>query len=235
MRLHRFIGQFNLTNDIVEISDVDLVNQIKNVFRFSAGDQIILCDGASNEATAEIVSIDKKKVEARIIERSVNKNKPKNETVLYCAMLKKENFELVVQKAVECGISEIVPVITERTVKLNLNEDRLAKIAREAAEQSGRGTVPKIKKPIKLEEAIKDTAKNSLNLFFDETGEDKVISILESNKQPRINAWVGPEGGWSEKEIELANQAGFKAVSLGKLTLRGETAAIVAAYFVANL
>jgi 16S rRNA (uracil1498-N3)-methyltransferase len=144
---------------------------------------------------------------------------------LFCAVLKKENFELVVQKATECGVSKIIPIITARTVKTGLNLERLQKIAREASEQSGRSTVPEISEPISFDESLEMTRQNDLKILFDISG--KFLGKTSKNS-PAI--WIGPEGGWTPEEIKKATQNNFKIASLGPNTLRAETAAIVATY-----
>ena len=228
MKIHRFIGEFKLKTGHIIISDAEIFNQMKNVLRLEAGETIILGDGKLNEGEAKIISFGKGSVEVEIMEVGKNTNEPSTDVILYCSILKKENFEWVVQKATELGIKEIVPVISKRTVKLNLRADRLEKIIREAAEQSGRGIVPKIHEPINFEDAVRDISKDGGNLFFDISG--VVISILKPNTYnlKPVSVWVGPEGGWDDTEIELARANKFTVVSLGKLTLRAETAAIVA-------
>ena len=145
---------------------------------------------------------------------------------MYLAILKKDNFELAVQKATECGVSNIIPVITERTIKTGLNTERLEKIVKEASEQSGRSIVPKILETMELKEALQHGTKN----------EEKVIfHLVKENYEPKKNVttvsiFIGPEGGFTEKEINLAKESGYEVASLGDLTLRGETAAIVATY-----
>ena len=234
-KLQRFIKDIDLLEKNIRINDPDLLNQIKNVFRLSPGDKIIIADGKGIEGTCEIKALKSGSVEVAVLElvRNMISN---NEPILYCAILKNENFEFVVQKAVECGIGKIIPIITERTIKLNLNFERLNKIAKEAVEQSGRGDLAEIYPPIRFEEAIK-TANAGMNIFFDITGES-IQDVLKKNvgKKPEsIAGWVGPEGGWSKEEIELAKSHGFKVASLGKTTLRGETAAIIASYLIANI
>ena len=231
MKLQRFIKDIDLNEKIIRIEDADLFNQIKNVFRLAAGDRIIIVDGKGGEGMCEIKSFSKTGVEVVVLEivhDMISKNRP----ILYCAILKKENFEFVAQKAVECGIGKIIPLVTNRTIKLNLNLGRLEKIVKEAAEQSGRLDLPEVYPPMKFEEAVQ-TANSELNIFFDGKGEP-VAGILKK-KKGSISAWVGPEGGWSPEELELAKGYGFKIASLGKTTLRGETAAIVASYLISNL
>ena len=140
------------------------------------------------------------------------------------------------QKAVEAGIKEIVPVISKRAVKLNLNLKRLNKIIREAAEQSERGIMPILNKPLELSKAIKESQSNNLNLFFDRNGSEfsEVLGIIKKDDLKKIGIWIGPEGGWGEEEVKIAKENNFKIVSLGKLTLRAETAAIIASYLIEN-
>ena len=148
-------------------------------------------------------------------------------------VLKKENFEWAVQKAVEVGVKEITPIITARTVKLGLNKDRLKKIIKEAAEQSGRGILPKLNEAIIFDEAIKSAKENDLNLFFNIGGKNVQHSMSNISK---IGIFIGPEGGWDEEEIKKAQSSnGFTIVGLGKTILRAETAAVIASYQTVNL
>lgn len=245
MKIHRFIGKFIFEDEKAVIEDKDIVNQIKNVLKLRAGEQIILGDGDSNEVLVELSTPRGSNVEGRVLKKYKNKNEAEVYGILYCAILKRENFEIVVQKATEIGISEIIPLITERTVKLNLNYDRLEKIIKEAAEQSGRGKIPILQKVVKFEEAIEKVNKNDLNVFLDSSGKFFSVSQREVRVGQRRSIWVGPEGGWSDNEINYflsllarpklseggsKEKENFKIVSLGKTTLRAETAAIVGSY-----
>ncbi|OGM99304.1 MAG: hypothetical protein A2817_00430 [Candidatus Yanofskybacteria bacterium RIFCSPHIGHO2_01_FULL_39_8b] len=229
MRLYRFIGDFQFKVGKLEIKDKELFSQLRNVLRLKAGEKIILCDGRMNEAVAEIMIYGKDFVEIEIKEIKTNQNEPERHVILYCSILKKENFELVVQKATEVGVKEIVPLITERTVKLNIRKDRLEKIIKEASEQSGRGVVPVLAEPVEYEKALAILKNNDLNLLFDRSGEN--FSNLERlDNQGLIGVWIGPEGGWTVQELKSVQRSNFKIINLGKLTLRAETAAIVATH-----
>lgn len=234
MKLQRFFGNFDLKEKEIKISDYKIINQIKNVFRYQKGNEVVLLDNLGDEAFAEIKKINSEEIVFEIKKVFKNQNTPKNKVALYSSVLKKENFELVVQKTTEIGINDIYPLLSARTVKQNIKEDRLLKIIQEASEQSERGTIPILHDPIKLGDAVKNINKNELNILFDHSGES--ISTWKSNIQTeRINIFVGPEGGWEENEINLAKENGFKITSLGKLNLRGETAVIVASYLAVNL
>lgn len=233
MRLHRFIGKFDLARNELSINDKDFINQLKNVLRLGVGDKIILCDGESNEVIAEIVNLNKEFAELKFLESYKNETEPKNFAHLYCPILKKENFEWAIQKAVEIGVKEITPIITTRTVKLGLNYERLNKIIKEASEQSGRGVLPKLNEAVDFNEAIAEAKnKNEINLFFN-IGES--LFKNQTFKFKKIGIFIGPEGGWTEEEIKNAQSAGFAFAGLGKTTLRAETAVIVASYLVVNL
>ena len=194
MRLNRFVGKFNLSKKELSIKDSDFINQAKNVLRLNTGDNIILCDGESNEAIAEIVNLNKEFAELKIAETYKNKNEPEKYVTLYCPILKKENFELAVQKAVEVGVKEITPIITKRTVKFGLNYKRLNKIIKEAVEQSGRGVLPKLNEAMYFGRTVEMAKKeNDLNLFF-HIGELPLGHPV--SKLKKIGVFVGPEGGW---------------------------------------
>ncbi|OGN06492.1 MAG: hypothetical protein A3B86_03535 [Candidatus Yanofskybacteria bacterium RIFCSPHIGHO2_02_FULL_38_22b] len=230
MKQHRFIGKFNIVPGIFKISDFELVNQIRNVLKLKVGEKVILCDGNNKEGVAEIKGYGKNLVEVEIQEISVNQNEPERNVVLYCSILKKENFELVVQKATEIGVKEIVPIITARTVKLDIRKDRLEKIIKEAAEQSGRGVVPVLYDPVNFQEAIKLSEDNDVKIIFDQFGKTDLRSQLQATSYKLLAIFVGPEGGWTPEELQTARDAGFEIVSLGKTTLRAETAAIIGTY-----
>jgi len=239
MKLHRFIGDFDLSKMVVEINNPENIKQIKNVLRLGVGDVLILCDGAGMEAQAMITSLSKGSIIVEILkqknsENSLEKSKMKinKEVNLYLAILKKENFELAVQKAVECGVSKIIPVITERTIKTGLNKIRLEKIIKEASEQSGRNIVPALLDTINFKEAL---SKRHFDTKDEESGEKIIFHFTDQEYKPNKNTknasiFIGPEGGFTEKEIALAKDFGYKVTSLGSFTLRAETAAIVGTY-----
>ena len=233
MKLHRFVLNFNIKTGEIKFDDRELFNQIGNVLKLKIGEKVILCDGNMNEGTAEIKEYGKDFIKVEVGEIKVNQNEPLRHIILYCAILKKENFGLVVQKATEVGVKEIVPLITSRTIKLDVRKDRLDKIIKEAAEQSGRGIVPILRNPINFDEAIKAGKDNSVNLFFDCSGESFNKSDRLDHKG-LIGIWIGPEGGWTDAELQLAKKSDFQIINLGKLTLRAETAAIIASYEIIN-
>lgn len=228
MRYHRFIGAFNLEHDLINVTDLHLISQWHSVLRLKTGDKVILSDGKGTESEAIIEDMNKKSTTLAILTRNKIIRGTQKEVVLYASLLRRENFEIVVQKATEIGVSKIIPLLTERTVKIGFNKTRLEKIILEASEQSGRTTVPELSEPISFEQAISITDPEH-TILFDGSGK----SFDEKNtlsKLLHINLFVGPEGGFSEKEVLRAKDHKCTIASLGELTLRAETAAIVVCY-----
>ncbi|RJQ29285.1 16S rRNA (uracil(1498)-N(3))-methyltransferase [Candidatus Parcubacteria bacterium] len=227
-KIHRFIGDFDISQDSIVITDKELVNQICVVLKLAVNERICISDGKGNEADARIREFKKNEIIIDILTRFCNIKEPKNDVSLFLAILKNENFDLVVQKASEIGIKKIIPMITERTIKQNINRERTQKIVKEAAELSGRAYVPEIHQIMKFDDAIQYAKEISESTyFFDSTGKnintEKIIG-------ERISLFIGPEGGWGDEERILASDMGFPFISLGDLTFRGETAAIIASY-----
>jgi 16S rRNA (uracil1498-N3)-methyltransferase len=224
MKLHRFIGDFDLSAPALTIRDREIAHQIKDVLRLRIEERLILVDTQGQAALCEIVDFVDDQPVVRVIEHLVSRAEPNRRVGLYCAILKRENFELVVQKATELGVSEIVPIITARTVKLGLKMDRLRKIATEAAEQSGRVEVPTIFEPQNFHAALRDAARHKKIIMLDPLGPERLGMIQGTS----VAVFVGPEGGWTKDELSQAREVGGELMNLGTLVLRGETAAMVA-------
>ncbi len=225
MKLHRFIGDFNFTERSVEISDPNFVNQIMRVLRLGLGDMLVLSNGKKEEAEATIIDISRDRISLRLERILQDSKEAERQVILYVAILKHEHFEWVVEKATEIGVSEIVPLITKRTVKLDIRLDRLSKIIREAAEQSGRTVVPNITSPCAFRDALLNARENSLNILFDQKG----VKRKPLHNKDRVGIFIGPEGGWDDEELEAAKKT-CEFQNLGALTLRAETAAVIASY-----
>lgn len=230
-KIHRFIGPYQLATGTVRIDDENVAHQMRSVLKLAPGEMVMIGDGSGSEAQCRILRYDKGAVIVEGLSIARNANEPVGYTTLYCAVLKADHFELAAQKATEVGISEIVPIVTTRTVKGNLRIDRVLKIVREAAEVSGRGLIPTVREPIEMERVLTEASRNDVNFFFDPSGKP-LVSVAKSVH--RAGIWIGPEGGWDEHELELAHQLGMRVSSLGNLVLRAETAVIVASYLVVH-
>lgn len=226
--MHRFIIPQFFSGDVWGLTDRDLIRQWTLVLKFTIGEKIVLGDGNGKIVECEIVSMNKKSIQVKVGEIQTA-SKPKRNSRLYCAILKRENFEWVVQKATELGVGEIIPLITDRTIKTGVNFDRLHIIIKEACEQSHRAYLPILHPTEKFVDALKK-AKDSSEVWLAHYGGEKITSV----KQTAISVFVGPEGGWSENELELARAAQVKTPSLGPTVLRAETAAVVASFLAIN-
>ncbi len=236
MRLHRFILNTDLSARRLSIKDTAVLHQLKDVFRLGPGDLFLICDGMGVEAEARIVTISKRGAEVELSKPVRLENDPAVAVVLYLALLKRENFELAVQKATEAGVTEIVPLLSKRTVKLGVKSARLETIMREAAEQSGRGRLPLLRAPLAFTEALADSATNAANIFFDLDARPFPPAKLSLHAGDRVGIFIGPEGGWDPEEVAaMAAQANIEPASLGPLTLRAETAATIATYLTTHL
>ena len=228
MRLHRFYINLPLEHSRESIKDERLIHQWRDVFRYNVGSEVILFDGSGNEYDCTIEKLTNREAEVRLV--SERKGiMPEKEIVLCQSLIKKDKMEWVVEKATELGVSKIVPIVSERSEKKGFNLERARKIAIEAAEQSGRADVPVIESSKHLVDSIKDC--EGEKIVFDPSGEliqDSRFMNHESSTLNPKSIFVGPEGGWTPQEIERFKNLNIEIFSLGKLTLRAETAAIVA-------
>lgn len=224
MRLHRFfIGQIPVTSPLV-INDQDLLHQWQKVLRLKTGSLVILAHETLGDITARIDSSTKEQALLTICSMEKNNAEPQQNVHLYASILKRDNFEWLAQKCVECGVKSITPLKTDRTIKTKLNVERLQKIMKEAAEQSGRSMVPALRETVTLTEGLQSAAQNQHDILFADT--EKSGHSAKSVSRD-IALFIGPEGGWSEEEITLSKSMNARFISLGSTILRAETAAIV--------
>lgn len=236
MRRHRFVGEFDFNENLFLIKDLSICHQIKDVLRLKKGDLVELGNANGQWVLAKItkLSVDDLMVK---IESRFKINNEKRKVILYCAIIKKQNFELAIQKAVEAGVAEIVPTITTRTVKFGLYKERLNKIIKEASEQSMRNTVPILSDAVDFKFAIEKAKENDVNWFFDLSGDinwKDAVCKINSDKDLTIGVFVGPEGGFSKEEVDLAKNNNFKLINLGQGVLRAESAALISVFLAGN-
>ena len=214
----------------------DDFNHIKNVLRMTVGEQFLVsCDDISDLCEIESIEIDT--VVAKIIEANYqNTNLPIN-IHLFQGLPKSDKLEFIIQKAVELGVSSITPVAMKRSIvkiddkKKKSKCERWQAIAESAAKQSKRTSVPKVCEVVSYKEMINIAKGLDLLLVPYECAEGmaatkEVLKQIKSGMS--IGIIIGPEGGFEEKEIELARESGGKIISLGSRILRTETAAITA-------
>lgn len=224
MRIHRFYLNIPINGSKFDIPDRDMVHQWRSVFRYNVGSQVILFDGSGTDFLCMITHLTNSSAAVEVVEELPGGEKPKREVTLCMALIKKDNFELVAEKATELGVTRIIPVLCERSEKKNLNMDRLRKIVTEASEQSGRGNVPAMGEIVDLQELLQEGDLPNKKLVMHLDGE--YISDLLGEDGEEMAIFIGPEGGWSDNEIKVFETFGVSAVSLGSQVLRAETAAI---------
>lgn len=222
MRLHRFyIGDIAPLGHTITISDADLLNQWRSVFRMKAKEQVLLFNSNGIEYTCALLAIDRKSARLEVLSEEAGR-RASHEVILCAALIKKDNFDLIVQKAVELGATTIIPLLCERSEKKGLNHTRIVKIAIEATEQCGRVDVPTIGMPISFENALNALGDDTAIIGFEPTGSPFDAKVFAHKK---LALFIGPEGGWTQNELtELQNRG--RVMRLPTYILRAETAAI---------
>ncbi len=197
----------------------------KNVLRVNVGDEIVILDNSGKEYTAVINSIGKKEICCRVISENIGDKESKTPVTLLCGALKGDKTELIVQKATELGVSEIV-VFSSKFCSAYMNEnklERLNKVAKEAAKQCLRAVAPKVLYFDEFVDALKSVECEN-KIFACEFADKSDIDLSALKGSCAIV--VGSEGGFSEEEFETAKSLGYSGITLGKRILRAETAAI---------
>lgn len=232
--MYRFyVSADQLAEKEVFISGGD-VNHIKNVLRLEVGDWIVACDGNGTDYVSRIQSICSDEVVASIEKVQPTGTELPVRITLFQGMPKKDKLELIIQKAVELGACEIVPVMTKRTVvklseekKINKRLERWQSIAYAAAKQCDRGIIPTVHKPVGYEEALAMADQLDYNVIPYElqTGMEEARKIVDQAcKQRSLGIFIGPEGGFEPEEVERAMTRNIHPMTLGKRILRTETA-----------
>lgn len=200
---------------------------LAKVMRATPGDVVILCDDLTGEWPATVDTAGKRDVSLTVGERLRAREQVPDFT-LCAALLKKPNFDLVLEKATELGVRRIQPLLTRRVVADKLNLDRARAIVTEAAEQCARTALPEITAPVTLATLLRDWPKGRALFFADEQGGAPTASAFTSTTAPAA-LLIGPEGGFDEAErAAIRAHPAAVAISLGPRILRGETAAIAA-------
>ncbi len=230
-----YVSASQVEDDRIFIEGDDF-NHIKNVLRMKAGEGFIVCadDGRAYDVT--VMGFEDKRVICQVTAEIEDGAELPCRITLYQGLPKKDKMELIIQKAVELGASEIVPVMMKRTIVKLDDEKKEAKkierwqtIAEEAAKQSGRGIIPKVRGVVTYKEALDLSKENVYNVIPYEKAEDIVKSsevMKEAAEKESVGIFIGPEGGIDEEELKTAMDAGIKPISLGKRILRTETAGL---------
>ena len=230
-----FVKENQINNDKIHILGED-VNHIANVLRMKKEDEVQICNQETGENyITKIISFSKDEIECEIVKKIIETVESNVDITLFQGIPKFDKMELIIQKNTEVGVKKIVPVLMERTVvKLdektaNKKIERWQKIAEVAAKQSMRDIIPEIENIIKLQDITKQEYDEVLVAYENEEKNmlKQELKKLQGKDRYKIAIVIGPEGGISEKEIEILKNMGTSFVSLGKRILRTETAGIV--------
>ena len=198
---------------------------LARVMRVGAGDAVVLCDDLSGAWAARVLSADKRAVALRV-EALLAPREQVPDLTLCASLLKKDRFDLVLEKACELGVRSIQPVLTRRCVADKLNLERARSILVEAAEQCARTALPELRAPVKLEALLKGWPADRAMFFADENGGENAAQLFAVHSGPAA-LLTGPEGGFDDAErAAIRALPQVRAITLGPRILRGETAAI---------
>lgn len=232
-----FIKSKNIDNKNLFLDDKSVIKHIKDVLRSKIGDEILFIDENEILYTTKLLELSKNLLKAEILHKEKSTRSLKTDITLIQSILKSGAQDFVIQKATELGVKQILPVTSKYTVVKIENEkdsakktEKWQKIAFESCKQCERSKSPEILPPTSLKEAIKldfdikiacveRNAEISLKEFLRKT---------PCRTEQKIAVFIGPEGGWSNEELELFTKNNIAKVSLGNMILRAETAAITA-------
>jgi len=233
-----FVSKNCFHHDKVVLVDKDQTHQIRDVLRMSQGEHIIILDNEGLEYDVTLTKVRHQEVVGQIIAKRPAWGEPTVQITLFQSLLTRDKFELVLQKCTEVGVSAFVPVVTERSLVRDTSIKpekfaRLQKIITEAAEQSHRGRIPDLSQPITFEQLLSKLSDFDCRLIA--WPADGTVTLQQALRSigkgvpETVALLIGPEGGFSQKEVEQARDIGAIPVTLGPRILRTETAAIVAA------
>ncbi|MDX2251045.1 MAG: 16S rRNA (uracil(1498)-N(3))-methyltransferase [Nitrospira sp.] len=228
-----FVSPECITSATISITG-DLLIHLRDSLRITVGETLWFGNGQGSRYRAEITDVSKRAVTGRILETIQEPPRRTPRLILGQSLLKGEKMDWVIQKAVELGVDELVPVESRHSV-VQLKADRVdhqltrwQRIAVEAAQQSEQWRVPTITAPQSLATLLKNRATGTATLMLAERLDGQSLRTIElpQDAASSVLILIGPEGGWSQEELLLAEQAGIQPITLGSHILRAETAAI---------
>jgi 16S rRNA (uracil1498-N3)-methyltransferase len=250
MQRRRFYASREAIDERRIVLSSDESHHLLRVLRLTRGDVVFAFDGLGNEYLCEFIAVEGRQAVLEILEALSDEVESPLQLTLAQALVKGEKFDVIVQKATELGVSRIVPIATEHAdLKVNREQtrkkiERWQRISLEALKQCGRRRLVEITLPLTLDEFLEAGTESraignisqSARIFFNERGGALLHKALaESTDKSRVTALIGPEGGWSDAEIELMTGHGCLAVTLGRRIVRTETAAVVAVALLQHL
>ena len=231
---HFFVTPSQVKDGDIFVEGQD-VNHLKNVLRVKPGEAVAVSDGDNRKYVCTVERYEEGAAVLRICEEQEADTELPSRICLFQGLPKQDKMELIVQKAVELGVSEVVPVVTRRSV-VKLDEKKAGKkvqrwqsIAESASKQAGRGHIPKVAQVAGFKEALLQASGLDVLLIPYELAEDmretkkEIGSIVPGQS---VGVFIGPEGGFEREEVEAAIEAGARPITLGRRILRTETAGL---------
>jgi 16S rRNA (uracil1498-N3)-methyltransferase len=236
--MHRFfVEPERLKEDLVSLTG-DLAHQLTRVLRMRPGERIVLLDNSGRAYVVELDRVSPSECYAHIVSISRPKTEPRTQIVLYQAVPKSQNFDWVLQKGTEIGISTFVPLLTQRCIIQDLDRitehkmERWRRIIKEAAEQSGRVRLPELAQATSFSQVCEappaDVPALVLSLAERAASLRQILENKKALEPEEVRLYVGPEGGFTPDEEWRGIETGLEPVSFGPRTLRTETAPLVA-------
>ena len=231
---HFFVSPEQIDDKYVTITGGD-VNHIKNVLRMKVDEELLVSNGQDKDYYCKIEAISDDEIKALILDEEFEGTELPTELYLFQGLPKSDKMELIIQKAVELGVKEIIPVATKRCVVKLDNKKEASKLKRwqaiseSAAKQSRRTIIPEVSPVMSFKEAINRAKEFELGISPYENFKDmkETREVLEKvQKGIKIGIFIGPEGGFEESEVQYAFENGIRPISLGKRILRTETAGL---------
>ncbi len=224
-----FVGQEAIAADTVTLTGEN-ARHLSLSLRARVGDVVTVCDRQGTVYTCKVQSMDGKSAVCAVLSCEAADTEPPYEAVLCQAIPKGDKMDLIVQKAVELGVSRILPFESENCVarvRADARDRKTArwrKIAEQAAGQCGRGRVPTVEFPVAFEEMLTALPTGKRLLCYERGGAPLAAALSGVEPGQRVSVMIGPEGGFAAQEAERAMGAGWEPVTLGKRILRCETA-----------
>ncbi|XOU94091.1 MAG: RsmE family RNA methyltransferase [Candidatus Kerfeldbacteria bacterium] len=226
-----YLEKIPLKGKDILIKDKNVIHQIANVLRLKINNVFVIF---SNQIEYQVIikNIEKDTITTTIIDKTTNHREPNKTIHLFPALLKKDNFEFILQKCTELGVTSFTPIVTNNTIVRDISKNKIIRyqnILKESTEQCGGLNVPILNPAISFADAIKNIEKLPGEKIIAWEGQQK--NNISQTINPKINTYylfIGPEGGFTSEEIKLTKKNNFTNVNLGNRILRAETAAITA-------
>lgn len=230
-----FVKPKQICGDFISITNNNDIYHITKVMRYRVGEKVICVDGMGHDYVVEITRIDQAAIDLKILQVMPSQGEPSFHITLAQSIPKGERWEWVLQKGTELGVIRFIPFFSERTIvkipkeKIEKKRARWQRIVKEAAEQSWRGIIPQVDPPISWNQLLQQIEQeNHAWIAYEREGESLKQCLQDLGESNKLLLIIGPEGGFSEREIEESVKSGATPITLGPRILRTETATLVA-------